>query len=109
MDLKSCINSSLCFNAEFVDCITVLVGPGQSNEVKTIPVLPEYKCPVSVNKTNWIGGYGWPDEFAVVQIGSQINVTRTDSTGPWQMNLTFFCCPEEGTFRSFIISRDRLI
>ena len=65
------------------------------------------ECPAAVDKRNWLGGETWPDKFSVTHYGyydeyngyqRNINVTRTDSTDGWAMNLQFSCCPKEGTY-----------
>ena len=55
-----------------------------------------YKCPTTVDKTNWLDGYNYGDTFSVVQTGNQVTVTRTDHNGGWGMDLKFRCCPNDG-------------
>ena len=61
-------------------------------QTKTVTNYGEYKCPTTVNKDNWLGGYGYSDTFSVEQRETHIVVTRRDSYGGWGMNLEFRCC-----------------
>ena len=63
-------------------------------QTKTIKTKTEHACPSVVNKDNWINNHEGTDKytFAVQKIGTDIVVTRTDSTSGWDMHLTFQCC-----------------
>ena len=55
-----------------------------------------FKCPTTVDKTNWLDGDNWGDTFSVAQNGNQVTITRTDQDSSWGINLKFRCCPEDG-------------
>eukprot|EP00808_Paulinella_micropora_P025706 g58617.t1 len=72
--------------------VVVSVGRSGGNS-KTVTASTSVTCPATVSKYNWLGGYTWPDTFAVTTSGSQVSVRRTDSTSGWGMDLRFECCP----------------
>ena len=76
----------------FLECFVAKVGSGIKS--KTLTIGNGLQCPESVDKSNWLGGHEWPDRFSVVQNGNAIEVTRTDSTDGWAMDLQFMCCPK---------------
>ena len=80
---------------QFSECFIAKVGSGLKS--KTITIGNGLQCPELVDKSNWLGGHQWPDTFSVVQNGSDIVVTRTDSTDGWAMDLQFMCCPKRST------------
>ena len=75
------------------ECTIAQVGSSRKNSViKTVG--NGYKCPASVDKTSWLGGYTYRDTFSITQYGAQIIVRRTDYHGGWGMNLKFKCCKD---------------
>lgn len=109
----------LCFESTAAaagDCIDVTVG-SSSYSSKTVDVDSKYDCPNTLDKSNWDRVAAGPyanvgDTFAIVQTGSRLRLTRTDSPGShWGLNLKFKCCSsgvldqdrtEENFFASFV-------
>ena len=77
------------------DCITAQVGSSRKNSI-TKTIANGYNCPASVDKTNWLDGYTYPDTFSITQNGNRITVRRTDTHAGWGMNLRFKCCNDKG-------------
>eukprot|EP00808_Paulinella_micropora_P025708 g58618.t1 len=71
--------------------VEVRVGSSGSNS-KTVTASTTVTCPATVSRANWLGGFTWPDTFAVTTLGSQVSVRRTDSNSGWGMDLRFKCC-----------------
>jgi len=75
-------------------CTTLVVGSsGSASKSKTIDSW--FKCPITVDKSNWQVGHDYGDTFSVSQNGDQVTITRTDQEAGWGMNLKFRCCPED--------------
>ena len=95
------------------DCVTVVVGSwdasagataaAPSKTVFTSIVAP-VKCPTTLNKDNWLGGYNYPDKYSVktsaigvTNISTTITREDLDKGGKksvgWGMALSFQCCP----------------
>ena len=72
-------------------CTTALVGSSSENS-KTITIDPGFTCPASIDKSNWLNGPTYRDTFSVTQAGTELTVTRTDSSNGWGMDLKFKCC-----------------
>ena len=66
---------------------------GSASKSKTIDSW--FKCPITVDKSNWQVGHDYGDTFSVSQNGDQVTITRTDQEAGWGMNLKFRCCPED--------------
>eukprot|EP00808_Paulinella_micropora_P025707 g58619.t1 len=81
--------------------VVVSVGSSGGNS-KTVTASTSVTCPSTVSSANWLGGYTWPDTFAMTTSGSQVSVRRTDSTSGWGMDLRFECCPAGGGASSTI-------
>jgi len=79
------------------DVIIAEVGAGTENPMTYDFGREGVICPGTVDRTNWLGGYTYPDTFGVVHDGTTIIVTRTDSglatvsDANWSMNLRFEC------------------
>ena len=59
------------------------------------------KCPITVDKSNWLNEEDYGDTYSVTKSGIQITVTRTDNQNQgWANDLEFRCCPYDGN--SFI-------
>ena len=90
-----------------------MVGSSPESNLKSITIDSRFKCPTTVDKTNWIDGEG---TFSVAQVGNQITITRTDTYeydlydydtnewttygGGWDRDLKFRCCSGHGKFCS---------
>ena len=85
----------------FLECATAEIGRSTENSITTA-IANGYKCPTSVDKTNWLGGHDYPDKFSITQNGDEITIHRTDASSGWSMDLRFICCKEKG-IRMFII------
>jgi len=86
-------------------CTIAVVGSSPESNLKSITIDSRFKCPTTVDKTNWIDGEG---TFSVAQVGNQITITRTDTYeydlydydtnewttygGGWDRDLKFRCC-----------------
>ena len=81
------------------------VGPSHSSATKTVNIDDRYRCPASVDKHKWIGGYTYGDKFSVEQGEGQVVVTRTDRNHGWGMNLKFECCTSDATGKSVFALR----
>ena len=77
--------------------MTALVGSSGSNS-KSITIDNGFKCPTTVDKTNWLDGHNWDDTFSVAQIRDRLTITRTDQNGGWGIDLKFRCCHYDGKF-----------
>ena len=73
-------------------CLEANVGTS-TTKTKTITLPAARKCPVAVDKTNWIGDRQESDQFSIAQMGTQITVTRTEGDA-WGLDLKFKCCGE---------------
>ena len=55
------------------------------------------KCPITVDKSNWLNEEDYGDTYSVTKSGIQITVTRTDNQNQgWANDLEFRCCPYDG-------------
>ena len=93
-----------------VGCKTLVVGDSSRPSVgyfipgpiiKTVTMDPMYRCPIHVDRTNGLDGFGgakWSDyTFSVSQANDQVVVTQVDPDGsfkgePWKFDLRFECC-----------------
>ena len=73
-----------------------MVGSSPESNLKSITIDSRFKCPTTVDKTNWLDGYNYGDTFSVAQNADRVTITRTDHNGGWGMNLKFRCCPDDG-------------
>ena len=69
---------------------------GSGSPSKSISIDSRCKCPITVDKSNWLDGHNYGDTFSVAQNGDQATITRTDDESGWAMNLKFRCCREDG-------------
>jgi len=95
LSLVALLNRSFHANGE---CTTAQVGSSRSNS-KSITIDDGFKCPITVDKANWLDGHNYGDKFSVAQNGDRVMITRIDRNGGWAMNLKFRCCPEVETTR----------
>lgn len=73
------------------DPVTVTIG-NSGGKTKTVSTTPGgLVCPASVDKSNWLGGYTYPDRFEVSTSGNKVTVKRLDANHGWGMNLRFTC------------------
>eukprot|EP00808_Paulinella_micropora_P000401 g24882.t1 len=93
----TCHPSWDCKPRETCTEVEVRVGSSTGSNSKTVTASTSVTCPATVSKANWLGGYTWPDTFAVTTSGSQVSVRRTDSNSGWDMDLRFKCCQQGGT------------
>jgi len=83
-------------------CTIAVVGSSPASNTKSITIDSRFRCPTTVDKTNWLDGKGI---YSVAQVGNQITVTRKDDQGyydgdwgvwtipvGWDKNLEFRCC-----------------
>jgi len=99
-----------------VGCKTLVVGDSSRPSVgyfipgpiiKTVTMDPMYRCPIHVDRTNGLDGFGgakWSDyTFSVSQANDQVVVTQVDPDGsfkgePWKFDLRFECCKVRPAF-----------
>ena len=75
----------------FSGCTPAQVGSSSENS-KAIKIVSGFTCPTSIDKSNWLNGQTYRDTFSVSQAGTELTVTRTDSSNGWGMDLKFKCC-----------------
>ena len=94
-------------------CTIAVVGSSSVSNTKSITIDSRFRCPTTVDNTNWLDGEGI---YSVAQVGNQITITRTDTHeydlydydteewttygGGWDRNLKFKCCSGHGKFCS---------
>jgi len=85
-------------------CEVLHVGFNIGVEKEVTVTSPIFRCPVHVDKKNWLGDDGYDDSFSVVQDdGSEkVKVRREEEMGVamahgWGMDLRFSCCEVEQT------------
>ena len=75
------------------DCAIAVVGGAEwGSKTKVISFDGKFKCPKTIDKSNWLGGHTYNDTFSVTQTETDMTVTRTDTNWSWGMDLKFLCC-----------------
>jgi len=77
-------------------CTIAEVGSSWSSS-KSITIDDGFKCPTTVDQTNWLDGHHFGNTFLVAQNGSRVTITRSDQATSWGMDLRFMCCPEKAS------------
>jgi len=86
-------------------CTIAVVGSSPESNTKSITIDSRFRCPTTVDNTNWLDGEGI---YSVTQVGNQLTIFRTDIEeydlydedtyqwytfgGGWDRNLKFRCC-----------------
>ena len=85
----------------FSECIEAKVGTSEHKRKLLIATgYANYKCPDSIDKSNWIGSEKWDDKVAIHFKYSSFGVyflivERTDEQEGWGFDLRFECCDNE--------------
>ena len=90
-----------------------MVGSSPASNTKSITIDSRFRCPTTVDNTNWLDGEGI---YSVTQVGNNLTIFRTDIEeydlydedtyqwytfgGGWDRNLKFKCCSGHGKFCS---------
>ena len=53
-------------------------------------------CPARVNRSNWLQGHAYDDQFDVAMDGVAVQVARADLQSGWGMELSILCCNAAG-------------
>jgi len=86
-------------------CTIAVVGSSPESNTKSITIDSRFRCPTTVDNTNWLDGEGI---YSVTQVGNNLTIFRTDIEeydlydedtyqwytfgGGWDRNLKFKCC-----------------
>ena len=69
-------------------------------KTKVISFDGKFKCPATIDKSNWLGGHTYGDIFSIIQNEANMTVTRTDWNWSWGMDLKFVCCASKDSISS---------
>jgi hypothetical protein len=92
VDISSGWGMNLAFPCYLPPTYKVVIGAQSDGTAKSVAVPhADLVCPLTIDKTNWIGGYSFPDTFKITVEDFEVTAWRVDYQGAWSMNLEFDC------------------